>query len=258
MPVYPGTAAPGGRALSEDGGVQPVVSAVAGHALKAVFRAALLVRRPRPIHAHGVLLEGELRWYPRHGSSGIRWVDEPQPDPVAVVARASRSAGLPTGWPDIVGLAFRVDSPEGPADVELASTGFGVPGRFMLMLHRSPSRARMGTLLPYRSERGPVLLCARTLGPPQLPAPLDDLAEVLERETWRLRLYYAFPTSRWRAFAELTLRRPAGDADRDTGIRFDAVRNPLPTAGIYPWVRAFRQPTYEMTQGHHSEPHSGG
>ncbi|PJJ70596.1 hypothetical protein CLV46_0118 [Diaminobutyricimonas aerilata] len=232
--------------------MQPIVSTIAGHALRAVFRAVMLVRRPRPIHAHGVLLEGDLRWYPRRGSSGIPWIDVPPPGHVPVVARASRSAGLPDWAPDVIGLAFRFQSVEGAADVELASTGIGVPSRFMLMAHRSPSRARLGTLLPYRSEKGAVLLCARTLGPADLPAPLDDLAEALEREPWRLRLYYAFPTSRWRAFAELTLRRPP-DADRDTGIRFDAVRNPLPGAGIYRWVRAFRQPSYELSQGHSSE-----
>ena len=227
--------------------MRPVVSPVLGRVLRGVFGALLLVRRPKPIHARGVVLRGELRRQPRRQASGIRWIDDPPREPVAVVGRVSRSLGLPAPLPDVVGLALRFDGDDGRrADVELASTGFGVPSRFWLAPQRSPSRARLGTLFPYRGASGPVLLCARTITPSDLPVALGDLADRLRVEPWRLTLYWAQPGGRCRAFAELELTHPEGPTD--VGLRFDAVENPLPGAGSYDWVVAVRQPSYHLAR----------
>jgi hypothetical protein len=82
--------------------------------------------------------------------------------------------------------------------------------------------------------------------PGDLPTRLDDLADVLERSPWRLRLYWATPLGAWHAFAELELQRTPGPVDRL--LRFDAVRHPLPGARHYRWVEALRQPSYELVQ----------
>jgi hypothetical protein len=206
----------------------------------------LLVRHPKPIHARGVVLTGALTWHGRTELSGLRWIDEPPSHRRAVTARVSRSIGLPPQLPDIVGLAVRIDDDDGFADLELASTGFGVPSRFWLVPHRSPSRARFTVLLPYRTARGAVLIAARTLTPQDLPAQTALLSQRLDVEPWRLRLYWARPGGRWRAFADLELRHPGGSIDAD--LRFDAVRHPLPGAGTYDWVRALRQPAYRRAQ----------
>lgn len=224
----------------------PVVSKLAGAALEFVFGVLLLARRPRPIHPKGVVLDGSLRWIGRTQASGMRWIDEPPSAFVDVTARLSRGAGLPEPLPDIIGLALRLDGETGVADLELASTGFGVPSRFWLVPQRSPSRARLSTLLPYRGDRGPVLIAARTLAPDDLPTGLGELAGALERAPWRLRLYWATPLGAWHAFAELELHRPPGPFDRL--LRFDAVRHPLPGTGHYRWVEALRQPSYELVQ----------
>ena len=223
----------------------PVVSPILGAVFRGVFGAILLVRRPRPIHAHGVVLSGTLTRHPHRQRSGLGWVDAPSADEVEVLARASRSVGLPAPLPDLVGLALRIDGPDGPADVELASTGFGVPGRFVLAPHRSPSRARLGTLFPYRGAAGPVLLCARTLEPRDLPVGLDALEARLRDEVWRLEVYWATPRSRWRAFALLELR---ATGESDAGLRFDAVEHPLPGVGTYAWAAAVRQPSYRLSR----------
>lgn len=226
--------------------MSPVASTLAGAALEVIFGVLLLARRPRPIHPKGVVLDGSLRWIGRAQDSGMRWVDEPPSAPVQVTARVSRGAGLPEPLPDIIGLALRLQTETGAADLELASTGFGVPSRFWLAPQRSPSRARLTTLLPYRGDHGPVLIAARTLAPGDLPTALDELAGALERAPWRLRLYWATPLGAWHAFAELELRRPPGAVDRL--LRFDAVRHPLPGARHYRWVVALRQPSYELVQ----------
>jgi hypothetical protein len=224
------------------------VAALGGRMLRLVFRGILLVRRPRPIHPHGVALTGEVRWLPGAAPAGIDWVDRPPTgNAQPAVARLSRSAGTPAPLPDVLGLAIRFLTPEGPADVELASTGFGFPSRFWLAPHRSPSKARLTTLLPYRGRAGPVLIAARTVAPLDLPSALDDVAARVVRTTWRLRLYHAQPRGRWHPFATLDLVSVA--ASGDTPLRFDASRQLLPGAAMYRWVRRLRDPSYDLVQG---------
>lgn len=169
---------------------QAPVARVIGTALRGFFATALRLRHPRPIHSRGVVLRGEMRWIPDAEPAGIAFIDEAPPGPVPVVARVSRSLGLPAPLPDIIGLALRCDvsawSLDGPAnarrvaDVELASTGWNVPARFALLPHRRAERARLGSLFPYRGARGPVLLVARTrcgrpaaTDPRELPRSVD-------------------------------------------------------------------------------------
>ncbi len=224
-----------------------------GVVLRGMFAAILLLRRPRPIHARGLILTGELTWLANSPPAGVAWIDDRPDRPVPVVARLSRSVGLPGWLPDVIGLAMRVQvdaGPEGgrrPVDLELASTGGGVPSRFMLIPHRRPSAARLTTLLPYRGMRGPVLIGARTRSPRSLPGGRAAIADALRRDPWRLRLFHARPTGAWQAFADLEL---GSAVDREgEQERFDRVRNPLPGAGTYDWVRAVHQPSYRLTQG---------
>jgi len=219
------------------------VARIAGGLLRAGIALILLVRRPRPIHARGTVLEGDLRWLPRARQTGIAWIDAPVAGTVVpVAARVSRGVGLPSWLPDVYGLALRTESSEGPADLELSSSGIGVPGRFLLVPHRSALRGTLGTLLPYEGTRGPLMVCARTtVGPAS-----GSAEEASPTEPWRLRLYAAAPAGRWHPFADLTLRR--GAAKDDASLRFDAVRHPLPGAGTYEWTRALRQPSYHLAQ----------
>ena len=222
------------------------IAILGGGALRLLFRSILLLRRPRPIHARGLVLRGNIVRLSGAARSGIRWIDEPMDEPLPVTSRLSRSVGLPPALPDIIGLALRFAAEGRTVDIELASTGLGVPSRFVLSPHRSPTRARFGTLLPYRSARGAVLVCAIPVSRQALPAAVPDLAAALAGEPWRLRLHHATPTGKWHPFAELTLRL-AGNQD-DAHLRFDAVRHELPGAGTYRWTRLLRQPSYRLVQ----------
>jgi hypothetical protein len=222
------------------------LAAIGGVLLRALFASIALVRRPRPIHVHGLVLEGDVTRIGDGTASGIEWIDRAPGPPERVIARLSRSIGMPSWSPDVIGLALRLDTGTAVADVELATTGVGVPGRFALIPRRSPSGATFSTLLPYRSARGPILLCARSPRDEPLPADLDGIDRALRARPWRLRLYVATPAGRWHPFADLALR-PA-DAQDDRDLRFDAVRHPLPGAGSYGWVRSLRQPSYHRVQ----------
>ena len=224
---------------------------VAGLVLRAATAAVLRVRRPRPIHAHGLVLEGDIRWLSPRVRSGIAWIDRDAPSREPVVGRVSRSVGLPPRLPDVIGLALRVPAETGPADLELATTGRGSFGRLLLLPRLTASGARFGTLLPYRSGAGPVQVSARSDPRRRLPAALPDLQAEVAAEPWVLQLSFAIGAGPWHPFAVVTL---GARGNRDDGaLRFDAVRHPLPGAGTYEWVRRLRQPSYRRAQAEPSE-----
>ncbi|WP_285245499.1 SRPBCC family protein [Pseudarthrobacter sp. fls2-241-R2A-127] len=219
-----------------------VLSAVTGgtgQAFAALFRLLKVARPDRPIHPQGLGLAGELaRTGNPAGASGIDWLDSPGTD--KVVARFSRSVGLPQAVPDILGLALRV-SPSGdaagPADVLFASTGWGLPGRFVLMPRLDVAGATMTTLMPYRGRRGPVLLGLRTRNLP---------AGSLAAGEWVLGLHWATPGGPWRECGELRLH--AGIHPGDTPLRFDPLEKQPPGAQAYGWTRRLRKPSYRAAR----------
>lgn len=220
-------------------------SRVAGLAFAAVFKALKILRPDRPIHPAGVALTGTIEKHPGSAGSGILWIDSVGTD--AVSARLSRSLGTPPGWPDILGLALRITTATGPADVLLASTGMSWPGRLMLTAHRYASGSKLTSLMPYKGFRGPVLLAARPeVGGKVLPATPHAFRQALAAGTWTLGLYYARPAGRWIRFGTLVLTLDPEKAD--PGTRFDPLRNTLPGAGTYGWAGRLREPSYEAAR----------
>ena len=233
----------------------PAATGAAGQAFASLFRLLKLARPDRPIHPHGLGLTGELT---RTGSpaapSGIDWLDSGGKDQVE--ARYSRSLGLPETLPDILGLALRV-TPSGPvnagsadgapssaapanpgtADVLFASTGWQLPGRFLLQPRLDVAGATMTTLMPYRGRKGPVLLGLRTRSLPPGPLASGD---------WVLGLYWATPAGPWQECGELRLR--AGADAADSALRFDPLGNQPPGAQAYGWTRRLRKPSYRAAQ----------
>ncbi|MFE7845851.1 hypothetical protein ACFUTX_11745 [Microbacterium sp. NPDC057407] len=237
------------------------VAALLGVVFRGVFAVLQLFRHPRPIHSRGLVLIGEVRRTRAAVPSGIAWIDgldtatadgagiphsDIPGDSLAVRARVSRSVGLPSWLPDVIGLALRVDIGGTPADIELSSSGTGVPGRFLLAPRWSAAGGTFNTLLPYRGSRGPVLVSARSVEPDTLPANLAALRRELAARPWRVTLAFATPAGPWHPFADVILRA-APDQD-DTDLRFDAVRRSLPGAGWYRWIRVLRQPSYRLVQ----------
>lgn len=229
-------------AAATSAAITTVASAI-GLPLRAGIWLILRIRRPRPIHAHGIVLTGALRLSEQRPATGVTSFDAPSAAETAVIARLSRSVGLPTGVPDVWGLAVRID-PDG-ADLELSTTGIGVPGRFVLQPRLSPAGGVFGSILPARTPGGPVLFAALADDPQRLPHDLAGIAAALRGRPWRLRLCIARPRGRWHPFATLELR-PADASDE--GLRFDAVERPLRGTDSYPWVRRLRQPSYHLAR----------
>ncbi|WP_104168449.1 hypothetical protein [Arthrobacter sp. SX1312] len=227
-----------------------LASSAIGKGFEGVFRGIKRVRRHRPIHTRGLRLDGTVVVHEHGLHSGIAWIDQPGRAPAT--ARVSRSVGTADGLPDIMGLAVRVHHPDngaGPStfsDILLSSTGWSVPGRFVLVPRLRLSRTPFGTMMPYRGDHGPVLLGARTLDPAGLPASLRALERALGPSTWRLGLFFATPLGAWQHFGTLTLVLAPEAEERD--LRFDAILHPLAGAATYEWARRVREPSYALSR----------
>lgn len=184
----------------------------------AAVRVASKVRGERVIHPRGRTLAGGLAVTGGAGT-GAPLLDSP--GSYDVLARFSRSAGLPEPLPDVLGLAVRVLDAHGPGahqDLLLDST------RPEPVLRRFPWIARdhlgclYSSLLPYDVAGEHLLIGARGL-PGQAAAPLSQLPDAVGVE-----LLVATPHGRWRPWGVL---RTTAEAPAGREIRF----NPWTTGG---------------------------
>jgi hypothetical protein len=182
----------------------------------------------RALHPKGEVGPALLRRQPGATPSGVAWLDDP--DDVPVQVRLSRSVGLPTRLPDILGLAVRVPVAAGRVgDLLLATTGTGSIGRFVLRPARDPHGAAYTTLLPYRTPSGPLVLAA---------FPVASTPAVFQ-------LAWARGTGPWNAFATLEMEGADGV---DSARPFDPVRNLLPGLDAYDWASRLREPSYAASR----------
>lgn len=200
------------------------VAAAAGDVLGVVFGAAAAVRGKKPLHPRGVVVRARVE---RTGASepwGVPWLDEPGTDEGLV--RLSRAAGLPSGWPDVLGLALSFHDGTGRHDLLLASTGMAPGARYVLLPRVRAASAAYGSLFPYRTPRGHAVLAA-TPG----------------REPRALTLSAATPFGRWQPFAVLRMHEDPVTS-HDELVDLDPVRHPLPGLELAPLLAALRAPAY--------------
>ena len=178
----------------------------------------------KPLHPRGPVLTGTVV---RHGGLhlGAAWLDDAGTHDALV--RFSPAAGLPRGFPDVQGLAMRVTlSGDTFGDLLLASTGSGLLGRFLLKPVRRPDGTFHGSLLPYRTPSGPVVLGAR-------PRP-DGYWDLLA----------ALGTGDWSTYGEFSIGPPSSGPN----VSFDPVLHPLPGLEQYDAVRRLRLPAYRAAR----------
>ena len=180
----------------------------------------------KPLHPHGEILRGGLVRYGVPEPVGVQWLDEPGTDEALV--RTSRAIGLPAPLPDFHGLAIRVpNGSAGHADLLFATTAWSRVGRHLLLptLAVGPT---LSTLLPYRTDVGPVVLGARHVGV-------------------SYQLYWAPVGRPWRDLGELRLDP---DADPDAEVSFDPTLNHPVGMTPYSWVRRLRGRSYAVARAH--------
>lgn len=210
--------------------VAGVVSAAPGKILAGLVSATGRVRTPaRPLHPTGVVRRATIQRGGCAWATGVPFVDEP--GSLAVIARLSRSIGTPDGWPDVLGLALRVPTPDGHGDLLLATTGHSCAGRWLLQPRMQVAGATFTSLMPYRSPTGPVLVAAQ-------PEP--------DGRTFMLAV--ARPLGAWSRFAQLEVHdEPLGPED-DPVVSFDPVLNQVPGLTSYAWAASLREGAYRAAR----------
>jgi hypothetical protein len=224
---------------------------LAGRAVARPVAALTRVRRAKPMHPRGTVFDGVLSR--GRGVTGVPWLDERREDRVLV--RVSRAAGLPTPFPDVVGLAVRIPGPE-PVDLLLSSTGLGRWSRYVLA-PRWHVAGGYGSIMAYRTPAGPVTLAAWSsdrvpAGEQTLPSAGGGvtfmLAASVGHEPWRPfgRVVLGLPRP-WDP--ERSVERGTSEAglrpwDTDPPLHFDAVRHAPPGLGADGPIARFRSPAY--------------
>jgi hypothetical protein len=207
-----------------------LTGALPGALLAAAAAATGLLRRDKALHPVG------------HRGTGRLTVTDPAPAlGIDAFARAgttpcrtrwSRSMGLPQGWPDIEGLALRLDAagPDGDdADLLFASTGTRAWNRYLLTLRGPGHFGRLTTLLPVRAGGRAVTFRL---------SPQSDPHDGLPPATYALDL--ALGTGDWQPVGRIDVTW----VEADTGDRFDPITHPLAGIEQYAFVEGLREPAY--------------
>ena len=185
-------------------------------------RLGAAVRRRRLFHPDGVLAEGTFERVAAP-NEGLPMVS------CDVIARVSKGIGLPSGLPDIAGLAWRMPPAQDlrsctPWDVLLASTLAN--SRILLAPIASWSGATFSSLMPLRYEGGVWWVRARLvtdIGAPGLS--LDAMRDQIDSGEVDFDIEQAAGTGEFLPLARLTLRHVDPSRD-DIGFDPDPAHRP--------------------------------
>lgn len=209
-----------------------------------VFTTMARVRGGRPLHPHGVVLDASLLLSGTGRRWGVPFLDDA--DELRGVARLSRSVGLPSSVPDLLGMALRWTSGSGESELLLATTGSGSLGRFLLRPVMRWSPQFYGSLMPYAAGGRHVMLGAIGRGR-EIPADFGELARAMGEGPLVFDLVVADGTGPWERFGEVVLSGPVRSDGSETR-RFNPVLRPIP--GLVPagLLQQVRGPTYAAVQ----------
>jgi hypothetical protein len=202
---------------------------VAGTALGSVFGALASLRGTKPLHPRGSVHSAALVRTGVARPWEVAWLDEPGTD--RGIVRLSRSIGLPEGWPDVLGLAFRFTDGSGDHDLLLASTATAPVLRHALLPRADAMGTSYSSSFTYSTPHGPAVIAAD---------PRGDRAFTLK---------VASPWGSWQEFGVLAL----GEDEGDPPVALDAVRNSLPGLSMSPLLARLREPSYARARAHRSD-----
>lgn len=185
------------------------------------------VRRARAFHPRGALFVAALRvTEPGPGLGAALAAAAGAPDR-AVLVRLSKSIGTPAAAPDLLGVALRLDTADGPLDLLFSTTGRRRATRLLLAPATGWCHRPYSTVLPYRLHDG---LTTPALEPVvrerRIGASLDAAREAVRAAPLVFAVTEPAPAGGRRAVATLELTSVVpGD---DDPVAFDPVRNAHP------------------------------
>jgi hypothetical protein len=173
--------------------------------IASMFRALARMREGRAVHKVGRTFEATLTC-PGRAGSGIALFDRPGLHPAVV--RLSRGVGLPSGWPDILGVAVRVpggDGAGGDLDLLVSSALGRAPVARHVPFPRRAITATYTSIAGYRTWRGRRFFAV--LPHPSTPSfhDLDEVAAAVREGPVRFLMGTAARTGRWHVAGRIDL-----------------------------------------------------
>ena len=222
---------------------RPAVWPPARWVIEAVFTGLARALHARAFHPRGLSFIATL--HAEAAADPLPFLAAPRQEGLV---RLSKAVGLPSGAPDLYGLALRVPDVYGTGrhqDVLLTSAGQRPLLRHVVMPTRGFDRPRYSSVLTYRHHSRLVLLGAHYAGPARR-LQLADLQDAAIRGQLVFELSAAGLTGPWQPVARLVLERPM-PADASEQLRFHPWNTAaaLRPAGL---VNRLRAPAYEASQ----------
>lgn len=191
------------------------------HASAALFGAGSKLRGARVVHPQGVGFAGELRverTLPGHAAVPLLRAGERR----AVIARLSRSVGLPEPLPDLLGLTLRIEDGHGAGqdlDLALITSADGL-GHFLLLptLSGFLGRPFSSVMLYEIAGRKRLFGALPVTAPADVPGSrsVEQLLETAARDELRWQLAVAEPRGSFCPFGEISLRDRLPDEEVDS------------------------------------------
>ncbi len=207
------------------------------------FRAASSLRHARVFHPDGILFTAEVtRTAPDGHGLPMR--------SCTATARLSKGIGVPTGLPDVAGLAFRMPAEadgDPPWDVLLASAGPGALGRMIPWPANSWNSAEMTTLMPLRYDGRLWWLRARITSPNIARLDLASARSSLAEEGITVSVEQSLGTAGFEPLARLRSNELMPTGDERYG--FDPIIHSHPQVRPQPeWLRDLRASAYRHSR----------
>jgi hypothetical protein len=185
--------------------VDRLVDSTAGRLAGPAFGLGSFLRRARVLHPRGRSFTARVRCSGDPRFAGTVLGEAGRHDGVV---RFSRGAGVPEPWPDVLGLALRLDLADGPQDLLLVSSASAPLARHAIRPARDYGAPHYSSITPFRLGATTVVLGARAehVGAPR---PLERLAQLEDAvDAVRFRLLVAEPTGPWTTAGVVELGPP--------------------------------------------------
>ena len=235
------------------GAATPLAEATFGIAAAALFYTTSTIRRARTFHPIGAAFEATFT-VDQPAGVGVDLLDTPGVHDAVV--RLSRGVGLREPWPDVLGLALRVQDAHGLGahqDLLLVTSGERPIVRHLFVPATSFDAIRFSSVLPYRLGDRDMLFGARSDDLDGRRLFLNDIERDGATSPVRFTIDVATPRGTWEQVARLDIGRQLSDRTADA-LRF----NPANTGGgIRPIgvLQAVRRLSYAASQA--GRPSSG-
>lgn len=228
------------------GSSPPAGTATIAKILAVPFGAAARLRHARAVHPRG-----------RTYAATLRVTDTGLADLLGeerhVVVRLSKATATPGGFPDVLGVAFRVPADAGPVDLLLATTGSRPGLRHLLQVRRSFGDAVHTTLLPYSVHGRIRMLALLPATTRRISCDMATLDAAIATGPLPFTLATASLTGPWEPCGTLEIHTPLPDGSPDTDA-FDPEINNLPALHPAGPLRRWRLLAYAASRHGRGQP----